>query len=1250
MSSQPTHDASSSSSSSSLPSSPTPPPGISIAAPATAARLIVDAPESLVPSIAARGEADNLTEWLKSNLPNIRKYQTDQPQQQQVNTIPVAAPVPAIAKVVGAPIVASPALPVGASSSSSSSSSLSSASAPPPSSSSSSVATTAATSEALVDDSPSSAPPAPVPARAGRRWRVALGVLSAAKAGLKLAPVVVDGTLSLASSGTESVTYYARRSVEASSTALRGGITRAGEAAATRLETWADTATDEEAQAKYARWSQNARWTSGVLDRGLETGSDVVEKHVLAAVNTFAQSSLAMTALTLKTSMRGTKVLVAAADVGTKYMLARRGFDVDELTAEHEHESMVDCVLSIMAEVKRLNSHLKDVGTAEMITVLRTYSRLISTVESQHMFKSRRQVLPELLATISAERKKSRRQYEQDSKEDPMPPPNQSLPELPPTGASAAAPPPRKGWLAGWWGWATNKKDETTSITKSTSSSSHQTELESESDPESEPVPSPTYEDGLYALASGGMTKVSRAMLFAGAAYGPRFLRFMGLPTNAQSHEAFIVEQSGIDTADILLADFTSSLKHPGFALLRDSKFRQIVLVIRGSSAIHDALTDLTCGFTKHVSGTFGSKGYAEGYCHEGMYQSAQWFAKNMRQPILDALRAHPDYTFTLTGHSLGGGVGSLLFLLWLHDPEMNPTSRRIRGEFFGSPCVVSPELAHLGYGYINNWVLGDDVVCRLSKGAVEDLCSIVLQLTHHSRQETALYKLPSKERRQKRAELAAYEKKKSEEDEAKGIKRAQLHPACQDHKELAKLLDEYDKLIEQKKSIEAATTSGDNSESLASASSSSSSSSVAPEHLASAQLELAQLESAITTTLDALREILAHLRKSMVHDKLFQVGHIFHLLPQEENETSKEKEEVEKAKKDADKASEEKKKSSSASSTKDPSKDPNSFWYVKKKISSSARLHMSALHQLIGMRARDLPSVQEWKKEEEEANKEQAVAAAAAANAANVSASSSSPPSSAPMSVSPAPSESSSSFSAAVASRSSRPLPVLPIAPPVALSPAPAPASSRSSSGASSKDVRKSMPPVALPVARPVSNPPSKPSTPNSVPTSTGTTPNAPTHQDEHENDVEMKDANSEEEEKKSLPVDMNVDSSSFVTPLPAPVALPAPTPSSASPLQSITPSSYTPPIASAISLPRLVPERTVFTHPPPFALYCGHWSDLTDLTFSSQMIQHHTPAAYFVALATHATTREQAKGEKHQSQLEQEDETMEPTPSSTH
>lgn len=1071
---------------------------------------------------------------------------------------------------------------------------------------------------------------------ASRHWRVALNVISVAKAGLKLAPVLVDGTFALAQSGTSKSLYYARRGVEAGSEAIRGGVISAGEAAANKLEALSAAAADEEQQAKYARWSENARWTSGILDRGLERGSDIVERHLLPGLNTVAQTSLSVTALTLKTSMRGTNALVSAAGVGTKYMLTRNGVDVAELEDEYEHEKMVDSLLDIINEVKRLNHHVADVPMNELVTVLMTYARLVETVESQTMFAARRQVLPEYLANITEERRKRAERKEQEEKNEAIPAPV----------AAASAPTQKKaGWFSSWWPVAASAPAPATPAPPPSAASSSTDDSSSSSS-------DPSYEDGLYALAGSGMTRASRAMLFAGCAYGPRFLRFMGLPTNARTHESFIVEQAGIRMDDLLLTDFTSSLKHPGYALIRDTKLKQILLVIRGSSALHDAIVDLTCGLSKHIHGEFGSKGYAEGSCHAGMLASAKWFAKNLKQPILDALQANPGYTFSICGHSLGGGVGSLLILLWLHDPDMNPPHRRLSGYFFGPPCIVTPELSSLGYGYIWNFVLGQDLVCRLSKGSVEDLCAVVLSLTTTQRRETELMKLTSKERKIRKAQLEQEEKVKQENQ-------TKLHTGCTNYKELAMLLDRYHELLQlKKKLVECGPSSAPlpnvnpSATDAAAASSSSSSTSPLPPTLAS-------LDSDLDDHLSSLYGILLHLRKSMNHEKLYQLGHIFHLLPQEETigeEDQKEKEEMkilakevaqeapnhtntgighEDADGDGDAASNLKhhshshrsvgsvgsSSSSSSSSSKDASKDSKeaNFWTSKKPIMPSARVRMATLTDLIGVKASQLPSVQQANETNQNGNQTTGVESTNTPNTTTpgtpMDLSYDSPiavSSSSSVSSSPLPSVSPNLTPSVSASSSSKPRPTLPIAMPV---PGMSVASKETPKLTKSKSAS-----VTLPVATPVLLATSSASNAATL----ASTEFVENGIDETVSGSPMEIATPITSQRASPQHDINMIDGDGASSLPAsaPVAMPAPAPI----VVPINGAAYLPPIAPPIPKPEPVPEKTVFTHPPPFSLYCGHWSDLSDLTLSSQMIQHHSPAAYFVALATHATTREQA------------------------
>jgi hypothetical protein len=109
---------------------------------------------------------------------------------------------------------------------------------------------------------------------------VVLGVISAAKGALRLAPVVMDSGLSMAQSGTDTLTYYSRRGVELGTGAVRTGITTAGEAAAAHFEARAALAEDESTATSWQRWANNTKRSTSLIDRGINYGSDIVESHV----------------------------------------------------------------------------------------------------------------------------------------------------------------------------------------------------------------------------------------------------------------------------------------------------------------------------------------------------------------------------------------------------------------------------------------------------------------------------------------------------------------------------------------------------------------------------------------------------------------------------------------------------------------------------------------------------------------------------------------------------------------------------------------------------------------------------------------------------------------------------------------------------------------------------------------------------------------------------------------------------------
>jgi len=1141
-----------------------------------------------------------------------------------------------------------------------------------------------ATAAAVTDVSSSSSVSAPSSSSSGWSGASALvGMLSAAKAGMKLAPLLVEGGLALVQNGTQRVVQISQDGINVGTGYVRSGVQMAGQATALKLQQWEAEASDDEAAARYAAWLNTTLHASERIDRSLQFGAEVLERRVLGSLGLIAHHGLSATAWSWQRSVFGTKLLIDAAEKGTKWALRAQGVNVEELEEGYEHEQMVDTFLRILSEVQALSSQLSDVSTPTLVRCLLTYARLVEVVDSEEKMQTRRKVLSAFLEELAERDKKGEAIRREQDRQAHIQPQHMStgkeseqvneeccVDASAAVNSSSGKPGRFRSWLKSWGLSSSSSSDSTID-----GASSSEEPLGPAPSFTSDPAPSIShkYEDGLYALAGSGMQRVSRACLFAGVAYGPRFLRFLGLPTKAKTHEEFIVEQTGIAPQDIIQSDFASTLKRPGFYLALDHKFKQIVLVIRGSSAIHDGLVDLTCGFQKHVlaSGAAGgasSDGMQEGCVHEGMYNAAMWFKQNMKQKILDLFKQYPNYGLTLTGHSLGAGTASLLTLLWLHDDEMNPPHRRIQCYSFGSPCIVSPELCHVGYGHVWNFILGHDVVCRLSRGAVQDLCSVILSLTTYSRAEAALNALPYRERSKHQQELEQHRRKEKEEWEASKAahtsegttatsagtaprqqNRQLVHPAADDHTELATLLDHYQSLLEQKtKAEEEAKTAASrktNPSSSSSAPSSSSSSSVVVS--ASTSPSVSELSSSIDSSLSDLRSILHHLRRSMTHAKLFPLGHIFHLLPRpppsgdEAVEEAKAKAETNEMKMedkdDTNMVNEEKQNAAPSSHARHISSSITADESLPRAPTRQVLLHVSSginkLDDLIG--ARSEPVLVDADVIDPSANTSQGSTSTAALAGSMIVLPSAAPTSTshpshdAPAAAAQVASSVPSSSSSAQVSYSSVDNGAVDTnvdTPPTHPSSS---SSSNSQCTATSTDTVSSMP-ISLPPSSSNSVPTStltpavtrRPAPPVALPVSKAAAASAfasasSTSTSTHSS-VKRKEApqRSTSPPSKLAEVDDDDDASSHAN-----VSIAAPP---------IRTEAYVPPLAAPIPRPNPPPPprvQNLFTHPPQYCLYAGHWCDLTDLTLSSSMIQHHLPAAYFVALATHETTQKQCE-----------------------
>ncbi|KAJ6442327.1 lipase [Purpureocillium lavendulum] len=282
------------------------------------------------------------------------------------------------------------------------------------------------------------------------------------------------------------------------------------------------------------------------------------------------------------------------------------------------------------------------------------------------------------------------------------------------------------------------------------------------------------------------LPNMARYMRFSSACYGSRFLKVMGISTQvpvpgvsddaASTHHDvrhFVHHtESGADS--ILLASFVdpqggadaSGATGTGVPLVHyislDHGAKAVVLACRGTLGFEDVLADMTCEYDDMI---WRGRRYK---VHKGIHASARRLLYGDDGRVLvtirEALHEFPDYGLVLCGHSLGGGVTSLLGVMLAQpnpdgpgfvisaEPHVRliepppgaaaaaaraasarssdirlPSGRRIHVYAYGSPGVMAPPLRKLTRGLITSVVHGNDLVPHLSLGVLHDMQALAL-------------------------------------------------------------------------------------------------------------------------------------------------------------------------------------------------------------------------------------------------------------------------------------------------------------------------------------------------------------------------------------------------------------------------------------------------------------------------------------------------------------------------------------------
>ena len=214
----------------------------------------------------------------------------------------------------------------------------------------------------------------------------------------------------------------------------------------------------------------------------------------------------------------------------------------------------------------------------------------------------------------------------------------------------------------------------------------------------------PAAEHDAVAVAPARLREAQRYMRFATSAYGHALMASFGprVCKRAPSASALIrgadavdlealCRHCGVDEHDVALCR-AGDEEVPAFFIAHDKQRRTIVLSVRGTASIYDAVVhDLVCVDVP----------FAGGSAHAGMARAAKALRAAAMPTLARLAREHPTHRVLLTGHSMGGGVAALLAVLIHHErgtmPRGSTASRAASSTAAGEGAARAANAAMLG-------------------------------------------------------------------------------------------------------------------------------------------------------------------------------------------------------------------------------------------------------------------------------------------------------------------------------------------------------------------------------------------------------------------------------------------------------------------------------------------------------------------------------------------------------------------------
>jgi len=201
-------------------------------------------------------------------------------------------------------------------------------------------------------------------------------------------------------------------------------------------------------------------------------------------------------------------------------------------------------------------------------------------------------------------------------------------------------------------------------------------------------------------------------MQHARAVFGP-LLFALERPSQAIlgiTPQLVIFLRTGVHSKDVIKHKFKADTYFPAYYICYDHPARSIVVAVRGTLSIADALTDLD-GLNEPLIITLDENSVIHGYVHNGVLRAAQRLTETMEPVLRNACESYPSYRLVVTGHSLGAGCAVVLSILLRERNIANV----LQCYAFGPPPVLSDALAEACQSFVISFVHNNDIVPRLS-------------------------------------------------------------------------------------------------------------------------------------------------------------------------------------------------------------------------------------------------------------------------------------------------------------------------------------------------------------------------------------------------------------------------------------------------------------------------------------------------------------------------------------------------------